>query len=178
MQVKVLEEFLKSANFKALKIYKAYLELNYYPNNSNRFADEIVEEFSRCKAFIISDYVSNKIFYKAIEYYYNVMSGLTLERDLFKTFDTKVISGKRIAKKYYSLFIDEYVDYSNEVSSIVVSYLKPSQIEEVKSLRELVGNYQLFVAEREILLDDVSDFPGMIEGLAGVLYEYKIEEVF
>jgi len=175
--MKALEGFLESNSFKILKRYKAYLELDYYPSKNNRFADEIVGEFSLYKSFIIYDFVDNKTFYRSIEHFYNNLLCLSLERDLLKTFSTKVICSKAIEKKYFSVFIDDFSDVINDYKMFIV-YLRPSQIEEIKDLKEVIEGDTLFVAQRKILLKDTDELSGMIEGLIGTLYEYKIEEVF
>ena len=174
--MKAIESFLKSKSFKILKKYKAYLELDYYPSENNCFADEIVREFSLYKSLIFSGFVDNKTFYRKIEYFYNYLSRLSFERkrDLLKTFNTKVICSKAIEKKYFSVFIDcVIIDYK-----LSVVYLRPSQIEEIKGLKEVIEGNNLFVAQRKILLKDTDENSGMIEGLIGTLYKYKIEDVF
>ena len=175
--MKAIESFLKSKSFKILKKYKAYLELDYYPSENNCFADEIVREFSLYKSLIFSGFVDNKTFYGKIEYFYNYLSRLSFERkrDLLKTFNTKVICSKAIEKKYFSVFID-YAIIGHKKMSIV--YLRPSQIEEIKDLKKVIEGDTLFVAQKKILLKDTDELSGMIEGLIGTLYEYKIEEVF
>lgn len=176
--MKAVEGFLESKSFKILKRYKAYLELDYFPNENNRFADEIVGEFSLYKSFIISDFVDNKTFYRSIEYFYNNLSSLSLERDLLKTFSTKVIRSKAIEKKYFSVFIDDYSEHIINNYKMSIVYLRPYQIEEVKDLKEVLEGDTLFVAQRKILLKDTDELSGMIEGLIGTLYEYEIKEVF
>lgn len=176
--MKAVEGFLKSESFKILKRYKAYLELDYYPSKNNRFADEIVGEFSLHKSFIICDFVDNKTFYRSIEYFYNNWLCLFLERDLFKTFNTKVICSKAIEKKYFSVFIDDYSEHVITDYKMSIVYLQPYQIEEIKDLKEVIEGDTLFVAQRKILLEDTNELSGMIEGLIGTLYEYTIEEVF
>lgn len=175
--MKAIEGFLESKSFKILKKYKAYLELDYYPSKNNRFADEIVGEFSLYKSFIIYD-VDNKTFYRLIEYFYNNLSWVSLERDLLKIFSTKVICSKAIEKKYFSVFIDDYSEHVINDYKMSIVYLRPSQIEEIKDLKEVIEGDTLFVAQRKILLKDTDELSGMIEGLIGTLYEYKIEEVF
>lgn len=175
--MKAIEGFLESKSFKILKRYKAYLELDYYPSKNNRFADEIVGEFSLYKSFIICDFVDNKTFYRSIEYFYNNLTCLSLERDLLKTFSTKVIC-KAIEKKYFLVFIDDYSEHVTNDYKMSIVYLRPSQIEEIKDLKEVLEGDTLFAAQRKILLKDTDELSGIIEGLIGTLYEYKIEEVF
>jgi hypothetical protein len=106
------------------------------------------------------------------------LSCLSLERDLLKTFSTKVICSKAIEKKYFSVFIDDYSEHVINDYKMSIVYLRPSQIEEIKDLKEVIEGDTLFVAQRKILLKDTDELSGMIEGLIGTLYEYKIEEVF
>ncbi|BAK53788.1 hypothetical protein TMA_100 [Thermus phage TMA] len=45
-------------------------------------------------------------------------------------------------------------------------------------LKNLLDVNILFVAKRKVFLDDVDECSGIIEGLVGTLYTYKLNEVF
>lgn len=176
-QMKQIESFINSGTLKVLQKYKAYLEFNYYPNQSNKFGDEIVGEISNYKTFLIFDSIqSNKAFYRRIEHYYNRNTSLGIGVGLIKEFNVKVIISKRIRNKYYSVFMHDYIP--TEILSLYVSYLRSSQIKEIKSIKDIIEGDTLFVVERKIFLDDVGELSGIIEGLVGTLYVYEMKEVF
>ncbi|AZU97735.1 hypothetical protein PGDDIFCJ_00106 [Thermus phage YS40_Isch] len=175
--MKDLETFLKTDPFKTISKEKAYLEVAYHPNEGNLFAEEIKSTFLLYKAFIVCNYKDKyKTLYEYIEYFYNKRQSIAIEKDILKEFDVGFLGDEKINKKYYSIFFDDYQDLEN--AGAYFAYLRPTQITEVRSVKDLINGDMLFVAKKRVFLDDVDECSGIIEGLVGTLYTYEINEVF
>lgn len=175
--MKDLETFLKVGPFTIISKEKAYLEVAYHPNEGNLFAEEIESSFLLYKTFIVCNYTDKyKTLYKYIEYFYNKHQSIPIERDILKEFDVGFLGDEKINKKYYSIFVDDYQALEN--AGVYFAYLRPIQITEVRSVKDLINGDMLFVAKKRVFLDDVDQHSGMIEGLVGTLYTYEFKEVF
>jgi len=173
-----MERFLKSGLFKILSKKKAYMEVTYHPSERNIFAKEVVSSFEFYKTLITCDYSEKyQVFYKCIGHFYNRFLSVPVERGAPKKFDVEFLNDEKINKKYYSILIDDYKAIEKSVD-VYVTYFKPQQITEIKDVKNLLDANILFVAKRKVFLDDVDECSGIIEGLVGTLYTYKLNEVF
>ena len=174
-----MERFLKEVGlFEILSKKKAYMEVTYHPSERNIFAEEIVSSFESYKTLITCDYFEEyQVFYKRIEHFYKRFLSVPVERGTPKKFDVKFLGEEKINKKYYSIVFSIYPTLEESLC-VRVAYLTPRQITEIKDVKDLLDADTLFVAERKVFLDDVDEYSGIIEGLVGTLYTYKVKEAF
>lgn len=173
-----MERFLKVEPFKILSKKKAYIEVTYHPSERNIFAKEIVSSFESYKTLITCDYSEKyQVFYKRIASFYNRFLDVPLERGSSKKFDVGFLGEEKINKEYYSIVFNIYPTLEESLW-VRVAYLTPRQITKIKDVKDLLDADTLFVAKRKVFLDDVDEYSGIIEGLVGTLYTYKVEEVF
>lgn len=173
-----MERFLKAEPFKILSKKKAYMEVAYHPSERNIFAKEIVSSFEFYKTFITCDYSEEyQVFYKRIAHFYNRFLSVPVERGPSKKFDVRFLGEEKINKEYYSIVFSIYPTLEESLH-VRVAYLTPRQITEIKDVKDLLDEDTLFVAKRKVFLDDVDEYSGIIEGLVGTLYTYKVKEVF
>ena len=173
-----MERFLKTAPFKILSKKKAYMEVTYHPSERNIFAKEIVSSFESYKTLITCDYSEKyQVFYKRIEHFYNRFLSVPVKRGGLKEFDVGFLGEEKINKEYYSIVFSIYPTLEESLW-VRVAYLRPQQITEIKDVKDLLDADTLFLAKRKVFLDDVDEYSGIIEGLVGTLYTYKVNEVF
>lgn len=173
-----MERFLKAGPFKILSKEKAYMEVTYHPSERNIFAKEIVSDFEFYKLFITCDYSEKyQVFYKRIEHFYNRFVSVPVERGPSKKFDVRFLGEEKINKEYYSIVFSIYPTLEESLR-VRVAYLTPRQITEIKDVKDLLDADTLFVAKRKVFLDDIDEYSGIVEGLVGTLYIYKVKEVF
>jgi len=173
-----MERFLKAGPFKILSKKKAYMEVTYHPSERNIFAKEIVSSFELYKTLITCDYSEkDQVFYKRIEHFYNRFLSVPVERGTPKKFDVRFLGEEKINKEYYSIVFNIYPTLEESLC-VRVAYLTPRQITEIKDVKDLLDADTLFVAKRKVFLDDVDEYSGIVEGLVGTLYTYKVKEVF
>jgi hypothetical protein len=173
-----MERFLKAGPFKILSKKKAYIEVTYHPSERNIFAKEIVSSFESYKTLITCNYSEKyQVFYKRIAHFYNRFLAVPLERGTPKKFDVGFLGEEKINKECYSIVFSIYPTLEESLC-VRVAYLTPQQITEIKDVKDLLDVDTLFVAKRKVFLDDVDEYSGIIEGLVGTLYTYKVEEVF
>ncbi len=169
-----MERFLKAGPFKILSKKKAYMEVTYHPSERNIFAKEVVSSFESYKTLITCDYSEEyQVFYKRIEHFYNRFLSVSVDIGTPKKFNVRFLGKKKINKEYYSIVFNIY-----QTLEIGVAYLASRQITEIKDVKDLLDVDTLFVAKRKLFLDDVDEYSGIVEGLVGTLYTYKVEEVF
>lgn len=174
-----MERFLKVGPFKILSKKKAYIEVTYHPSERNIFAEKVVSSFELYKTLITCDYSEKyQVFYKRIEHFYNRFLSVPVERGPSKKFDVRFLGEKKIKKGYYYSIVFSIYPTLEEIVCVRVAYLRPRQITEIKDVKNLLDVNTLFVAKRKVFLDDVDEYSGIIEGLVGTLYIYKVEEVF
>lgn len=173
-----MERFLKVGPFKIRSKDKVYIEVAYHPSERNIFAKEIVSSFESYKTLITCDYSEKyQAFYKRIAHFYNRFLNVPLERGTPKKFDVGFLGEEKINKEYYSIVFNIYPTLEESLW-VRVAFLTPRQITEIKDVNDLLDADTLFVAERKVFLNDVDEYSGIIEGLVGTLYTYKVEEVF
>ena len=173
-----MERFLKVGPFKIRSKDKVYIEVAYHPSERNIFAKEIVSSFESYKTLITCDYSEKyQAFYKRIAHFYNRFLNVPLERGTPKKFDVGFLGEEKINKEYYSIVFNIYPTLEESLW-VRVAFLTPQQITEIKDVNDLLDADTLFVAERKVFLNDVDEYSGIIEGLVGTLYTYKVEEVF
>ena len=173
-----MERFLKVGPFKIRSKDKVYIEVAYHPSERNIFAKEIVSSFESYKTLITCDYSEKyQAFYKRIAHFYNRFLNVPLERGTPKKFDVGFLGEEKINKEYYSIVFNIYPTLEESLW-VRVAFLTPQQITEIKGVQDLLDADTLFVAERKVFLNDVDEYSGIIEGLVGTLYTYKVEEVF
>lgn len=173
-----MERFLKVGPFKIRSKDKAYIEVAYHPSEKNIFAKKIVSSFEFRKILITCDYSEKyQDFYKRIAHFYNRFLDVPLERGTLKKFDVGFLGEEKINKEYYSIVFNIYPTLE-ETLWVRVAFLTPWQITETKDVKDLLDADTLFVARRKVFLKDVDEYSGIIEGLVGTLYTYKVEELF
>lgn len=176
-----MERFLKAGPFKILSKKKAYMEVTYHPSERNIFAKEIVSSFESYKTLITFDYSKKyQVFYERIEHFYNRFLSVPVERGAPKKFDVRFFGEKKMNKEHYSIVFNIYPTLEESLF-VHVAYLTLRQITEIKDVKDLLMEEAadtLFVAKRKVFLDDADEYSGIIEGLVGTLYTYKVEEVF
>lgn len=173
-----MESFLKEGPVKILSKRKAYLGATYHPSERNIFAQKIVSRLESYKILLTRDYSEKyEVFYKRIEHFYNRFLSVAVEKDTAKTFDLRFLREEKINKKYYSIVFSVYPTLEESVG-VRVAYLTPRQITETKDVKDLLDFDTLFVAQRKVFLEDVDEYSGIVEGLVGTLYIYKVTELF